>query len=561
MAEWADSALHTHRDAFAALVDYDNDSSTQQPPPPSPRQAKSRDRLRRMPRVPFVELSTDVYDELERRRAGERDPANTPSSLRPLDTFHPKRNQTREHLAVLQQNRFKDLVLDVLHEVVRRLPPDPRARQLTVPRIEPSAVPAPPYTPAPVAVRPVAHPFQSSTIVPTKTTMVEATADDEPGSSDSEDPDNLRQQIPTPPLRQLRAAPPAPLVIPESTAAPPVPVRRSTSRTSRTSSVASSHHTVPESPAVPARNRTPSLAHTRSAADEELMVQLREQVAGLQARVATLEAEVTQRTERTEHVEAEQRAMAASAEAAVATAEAATAASEEELFRTRAANKKLVMEVQALESALEQKSTRGVDTSAEYSALVAECEEAKRRLDAQQQTTEQVRVEAAALATQMRALALAEQFSRERTEALSRRAQELESANATLRAKLASTDGSWNSITSFDSTPPASTQFAAACQRVLATASFAETTDASAGATEFLDAVRSVVGATREVLAGTPASSQHGARVACNALAVAAKNHVLACGRAPAGVVTAAVCELAQRVAELELAQKAAAAA
>jgi hypothetical protein len=38
------------------------------------------------------------------------------------DEFHPKRNQARQKLATLPQNRFKDLASDVYYELERRYP-------------------------------------------------------------------------------------------------------------------------------------------------------------------------------------------------------------------------------------------------------------------------------------------------------------------------------------------------------------------------------------------------------------------------------------------------------
>jgi len=94
------------------------------------RQNKAREKLIRLSRQQFNELSTDVYDELMRRQ-------NTSNSipedrilltsadqhfLAPKENFHPKRNQARQKLATLPPGRFKELASDVLYEIERRYP-------------------------------------------------------------------------------------------------------------------------------------------------------------------------------------------------------------------------------------------------------------------------------------------------------------------------------------------------------------------------------------------------------------------------------------------------------
>ncbi|ERS99242.1 hypothetical protein HMPREF1624_04440 [Sporothrix schenckii ATCC 58251] len=91
---------------------------------------KARDKLQRLTSVQFLELSTDVYDELMRRQAvsrrqnngGPQGPGGPPSYLLPEDSFHPKRNQARQKLASLGPPRFRDLATDVFCELERRIP-------------------------------------------------------------------------------------------------------------------------------------------------------------------------------------------------------------------------------------------------------------------------------------------------------------------------------------------------------------------------------------------------------------------------------------------------------
>ncbi len=110
-------------------------------PPAEPANSRStaRQKLTRLTRQQFQELSTDVYDELIRRKTNSdsvQGPSSFPflcslytSSLVALvpflpvrDEFHPKRNQARQKLATLPISRFRDLSSDVYYELVRRYP-------------------------------------------------------------------------------------------------------------------------------------------------------------------------------------------------------------------------------------------------------------------------------------------------------------------------------------------------------------------------------------------------------------------------------------------------------
>ncbi|KAM5472902.1 component of the polarisome [Microsporum audouinii] len=92
------------------------------------RSNKARDKLLRLSPVLFLELSTDVYDELLRRQAvvaasrpGPPRP-EVPPHLLPRQEYHKKRNQARQKLSSLQDQRFKDLATDVFCELERRFP-------------------------------------------------------------------------------------------------------------------------------------------------------------------------------------------------------------------------------------------------------------------------------------------------------------------------------------------------------------------------------------------------------------------------------------------------------
>ncbi|RKO85421.1 hypothetical protein BDK51DRAFT_48026, partial [Blyttiomyces helicus] len=78
----------------------------------------AREKLTRLTKQQFTELSTDVFDELSRRLLN----SNDVPFLAVRDDFHPKRNQARQKLATLPSNRFKDLASDVYFEIERRFP-------------------------------------------------------------------------------------------------------------------------------------------------------------------------------------------------------------------------------------------------------------------------------------------------------------------------------------------------------------------------------------------------------------------------------------------------------
>ncbi|CAL3972458.1 unnamed protein product [Diplocarpon coronariae] len=211
----------------------------------NPRPNRARDKLLRLSPVQFQELSTDVFDELLRRQqAGRRTPnggipnGGPPPYLLPKDTFHPKRNQARQKLSTLPPPRFRDLATDVFYELERRFPRfsgDSTGRMDTpassmrgppsrngngtpvngTPRtrrpsnatsvsgysmrsesrigLQPSmngglGVPPSPGVSSNDYGRPTPKQFQSSTIVPNKSTMVE---DDETGGEDNDDDENF----------------------------------------------------------------------------------------------------------------------------------------------------------------------------------------------------------------------------------------------------------------------------------------------------------------------------------------------------------------------------------
>ena len=195
---------------------------------------RARDKLLRLSAVQFMELSTDVYDELLRRQsaAGQQvsGPGQVPPYLLPKENFHPKRNQARQKLATLPPPRFRDLATDVFYELERRFPKfaavsidrsgspavsmkGPPSRVGTPNGVRPvqnSMVsgpgrPGPDYGTRNATLggqvmaglgipgveengygRPTAKTFQSNTIIPNKSTLVEYD-DDQTGPEDNSD--------------------------------------------------------------------------------------------------------------------------------------------------------------------------------------------------------------------------------------------------------------------------------------------------------------------------------------------------------------------------------------
>ena len=182
----------------------------------NPKPNRARDKLLRLSPVQFQELSTDVYDELLRRQSSSgqqrNGPDQVPEYLLPKENFHPKRNQARQKLATLPPPRFQDLATDVFYELERRFPVftgrdasrigSPAVSQYGAP---PSRVGTPNgfrhnHGPRNASLgsqvmaglgipgvesvndsdgRPTAKTFQSNTIIPNKSTMVEDDDDDE----------------------------------------------------------------------------------------------------------------------------------------------------------------------------------------------------------------------------------------------------------------------------------------------------------------------------------------------------------------------------------------------
>ncbi|KAF9268744.1 hypothetical protein L218DRAFT_954190 [Marasmius fiardii PR-910] len=109
--------------------------------------SSARQKLTRLTIQQFHELSTDVYDELIRRKNEKEVPF-----LPVREEFHPKRNQARQKLATLPASRFEDLSSDVYFELAKRYPEfkeDPAPSGGISPGSSYDDFPSPDFSPAP----------------------------------------------------------------------------------------------------------------------------------------------------------------------------------------------------------------------------------------------------------------------------------------------------------------------------------------------------------------------------------------------------------------------------
>jgi hypothetical protein len=93
----------------------------------NPRPNRARDKLLRLSSVQFMELSTDVFDELLRRQQNGRRPSTAngngsdggpPPFLLPKDAFHPKRNQARQKQQMYFTSSSEDFLVSLVVTLV-----------------------------------------------------------------------------------------------------------------------------------------------------------------------------------------------------------------------------------------------------------------------------------------------------------------------------------------------------------------------------------------------------------------------------------------------------------
>jgi len=124
------------------------------------RTSKAKEKLLRLSRQQFQELSTDVFDEVNRRQD-----EGAFACLQDQPDFHPKRNQARQKLASLAETRFKELATDIFYEIERRFPGIGDELEPAMKQVE--------------QVNGLQHKnWQEETITPNMSTMVEEEDDD-----------------------------------------------------------------------------------------------------------------------------------------------------------------------------------------------------------------------------------------------------------------------------------------------------------------------------------------------------------------------------------------------
>ncbi|KAH8593582.1 prion-inhibition and propagation-domain-containing protein [Bisporella sp. PMI_857] len=78
-----------------------------------------RDRLTKLSTYQFKELRIDAYDELLRRQEFR---TSVPFWLPAISTYHPRRNEARRKLSTLHDNRFGQLISEIVQELEDRFP-------------------------------------------------------------------------------------------------------------------------------------------------------------------------------------------------------------------------------------------------------------------------------------------------------------------------------------------------------------------------------------------------------------------------------------------------------
>ncbi|KAF2755355.1 hypothetical protein EJ05DRAFT_488137 [Pseudovirgaria hyperparasitica] len=382
----------------------------------NPRTNKARDKLLRLSQAQFQELSTDVYDESqrredERRRGGRGAPNNpVPPYLPPKGNFHPKRNQARQKLATLPLERFQQLATDVFYELERRFPRfvggdmdrsaspalsvasnrsrgpgrGPPPPGMTGPpggyrgRGGPPGGPGrggppfrngPPGSPALSAPgndygRPLPKTFQQNTIVPNKSTLVED--DDDQSGMDDDDDDQDAFGLEGAARRQSN------------------------------------------------RNTNKSLRGY----NDKRVTQLQDEVAQLQAKIADKDAE-SEKFQTLEKEKEEAASRSAELERKLEENEAAAESMREELEKLRLENTTIERELRAqLDEALQDAGSE--DWQERYSQL-------EKQLEDQERLTEDVRQSATDSLREMRDISIRSEQAIAREESLGRRVTQLES--------------------------------------------------------------------------------------------------------------------------------------
>ncbi|TVY17357.1 Uncharacterized protein LARI1_G004974 [Lachnellula arida] len=401
----------------------------------NPRPNRARDKLLRLSAVQFQELSTDVFDELLRRQQTSRRPPNggpppqngPPTYLLAKDSFHPKRNQARQKLSTLPPPRFRDLATDVFYELERRFPRfvagemgrmgspgparGPPSRNGTpvngAPRMRrpseanstysmrsdsrgPGPGPRPPMNgglgipPSPGLPpndygRPTPKTFQSNTIVPNKSTMVE---DDETGGEDNDDDDGDAFGLEGAARRQSK---------------------KSTQGSETDKKLIDDYQTQ----VAELRERLDGMEDNLKAKDDEL--------------ASVLDQSASANAEKSEWLD-----LRKNLESQVADAQNLNESLQSEIERVRADQANTERELRTELAEVRSSGDRGLDGDLERENLERENEELRAELDNQQRITDEVRREAQEFLGEMRILSERSSSSYEREEQLSETVNRLE---------------------------------------------------------------------------------------------------------------------------------------
>ncbi|TVY94244.1 Protein SPA2 [Lachnellula willkommii] len=394
----------------------------------NPRPNRARDKLLRLSAVQFQELSTDVFDELLRRQQTSRRPPNggpppqngPPTYLLAKDSFHPKRNQARQKLSTLPPPRCLLRIGEEVSPVCgwgngsngepwsgERAPKSKwhtckwgsadaetfrsklyifDEKRFTRTRTGPRppmngglGIPPSPGLPPNDYGRPTPKTFQSNTIVPNKSTMVE---DDETGGEDNDDDDGDAFGLEGAARRQSK---------------------KSTQGSETDKKLIDDYQTQ----VAELRERLDGMEDNLKAKDDEL--------------ASVLDQSASANAEKSEWLD-----LRKNLESQVADAQNLNESLQSEIERVRADQANTERELRTELAEVRSSGDRGLDGDLERENLERENEELRAELDNQQRITDEVRREAQEFLGEMRILSERSSSSYEREEQLSETVNRLE---------------------------------------------------------------------------------------------------------------------------------------
>ncbi|KAK9479050.1 hypothetical protein V1514DRAFT_305477 [Lipomyces japonicus] len=593
-----EAVLRKHYIAFASFLNVPPDFMERLA---SPNQAKSRDRLHRMPRGPFVELSTDVYDELQRRIALRNGVSNIPSALTSLDEFNVRRNATRANLGSVQEKRFIDLLSDVFYELVKRLPiissssssfsssssssfhpssipgmqlsspPPPRQQNKAQSQQSQSQSPTPPSPLSTISSiassidatqgKPVPRKLQTNTIIPAELTIVE----------DSDDSGNNHESSSVAPL--------SPTSVDDHSLLKPLTTRRvNLVEEDIDEAFRPSPINVPEN----------STASNNGLQNHSNITQ-QETYSGLQRQLDEL---LVQNQGKDDEIKNLSDALATEKSLAVE----ANKNLNDELFRSNASNKKLVLQIEFMETELEKlkigsteqqnqnKSTKDyADLRSKYEQLLLEHSNLNIKLKEQKTITDQIQTEALKLVADLKSYSSVESTNRQEIERLNNQIRKLQQENFEIQERVYhNIPLNKLSIPDRSSTPDRSSPSSSISQFVTESGKissfnlfkfqsnidgFIKLAPSSAELefqSDFFEIVRTLITTALAIVAEAAINENDPSLVklrskistSANNLVIASKNHVIAGGLSPLSILDASVAGLSGSVVDLVRAVK-----